>query len=94
MSDPNIVCKHCGYRETLNKRFIFKILGGAFAGGGFWAWVAYFFAGTGLALPICVALVVGGVAIAAFSNEIAAWISSRYSCPNCGRKNWKIEDLG
>lgn len=42
MSDPNIVCKRCGYRETLNKRFILKILGGAFAGGGFWAWVAYF----------------------------------------------------
>ena len=61
-------------------------------GGGFWAWVTYFFAGTGLALPICIALVTGGVAIAAFSNEIAAWISSCYSCPICGKKHWKVVD--
>ena len=85
-----IKCNHCGHKETLDKRFILKVLGGAVSGFGFWAWVAYFFAGTGLALPICVALVTGGVAIAAFSDEIAAWVSKRYSCPKCGRKDWKV----
>ena len=85
-----IKCSACGYKETLNKRFFVKILGGAVSGFGFWAWVAYFFAGTGLALPICVALVTGGVAIAAFSDEIAEWVSSRYDCPNCGSRDWIV----
>ena len=87
-----IRCKECGYKETLNKRFILKVIGGVFAGGGFWAWVSFFFAGTGLTLPICIALVTGGVAIAAFSNEIAAWISSRYDCPQCGKREWEVTE--
>lgn len=37
-----IKCKQCGYNETLDKRFILKVLGGAVSGFGFWAWVAYF----------------------------------------------------
>lgn len=85
-----IKCKNCSHKETLDKRFILKVLGGAFAGGGFWAWVAYFFAGTGFALPICIALVTGGVALAAFSNEIAVWVSSRFDCPNCNKRDWTV----
>ena len=54
-----IRCKRCGYKETINKRFFFKILGGAVSGFGFYAWVAYIFVGTGLALPICCAIVAG-----------------------------------
>lgn len=90
MANMYVVCKKCSYRETLNKRFILKVMGAAFAGGGFWAWVTFFFAGTGLALPICIALVVGGVAMAAFSDEIAEWVSKRFSCPKCHNKNWKV----
>ena len=90
MAGMYIKCSKCGHSETLNKRFIAKVLGGAVSGFGFWAWVTYLFAGTGLALPICIALVVGGVAIAAFSDEIAAWVSKRYECPGCGAKNWSV----
>ena len=87
-------CANCGYSEEVNKYFILNVLGktaGAIlAGGGFWAWVSFFFAGTGLALPICIALVAGGIAVAAFSSEIAEWLSTRYTCPSCGAKKWDI----
>ena len=86
----HIRCKQCGYKEEINKRFFVKILGGAVAGFGYYAWVAYLFAGTGLALAICIAIVTGGVAIAAFSNEIAEWVSSRYDCPSCKRRDWEV----
>lgn len=85
-----IRCKRCGYKETINKRFFFKILGGAVSGFGFYAWVAYIFVGTGLALPICCAIVAGGLAMAAFSNEIAEWVSFRYDCPDCKNRDWEI----
>lgn len=87
-----IKCKNCGHKETLDKRFFFKILGGSVSVGGFYAWVAYIFAGTGFALPICIAIVTGGVAIAAFSDEIAVWVSKNYECPKCKAKNWKVVD--
>ena len=90
MADMYIKCRHCGYRETLNKRFFVKVLGGAVAGFGFWAWVAFLFAGTGFAMPICIAIVTGGIAIAAFSDEIAEWVSERYECPRCHSKNWAV----
>jgi hypothetical protein len=83
-------CKICSHRETLDKRFFLKIVGGAVAGFGFWAWVSFLFAGTGLALPICIAIVAGGVGIAAYSNEIAEWVSARYDCPHCGARNWSV----
>ncbi len=86
----HIECTTCGHREEVNKHLVLKIIGAAFAGGGFWAWVTFFFAGTGLALPICIALVTGGVALAAFANEIAAWVSKEYHCPNCGQRTWKV----
>lgn len=92
MNKVYIVCKKCGYKDELNKYFIFKLIGGGASIFGFWAWVRFFFAGTGLALPICIALVVGGVAIAAFSDEIANWISSKHDCPYCKSQDWKIDN--
>lgn len=86
----HIKCKNCGYKETLNKNFFLKILGGTISGYGFYALVAYIFAGTELALAICCAIVAGGVAIAAFSNEIAAWVSSKYDCPTCKKRDWEV----
>lgn len=88
--EPYIKCYKCGYKETLNKRFVLKVIGGTVSGAGFWAWVTYFFAGTGLAMPICIALVIGGAGICAFSNEIAEWVSTRYNCPRCGTRNWRV----
>ncbi len=85
-------CNKCGHTETVNKRFFLKVLGGAVSGFGFWAWVSFIFAGTGFALPICVAIVLGGVGLAAFSNEIAAWASKKFPCPKCQSKSWSAID--
>ena len=87
-----LVCKKCGHEETVNKRFFVKVLGGVVAGFGFWGWVAYIFAGTGFALPICIAIVAGGVGIAAFSDEIAKWASKMFPCPECQSKDWNAVD--
>ena len=58
--------------------------------GGYWAWVTYFFAGTGFAMPIVIAIMTGGVALLAFQNEITEWICNKnYKCSNCGHKHWK-----
>lgn len=81
-------CKKCGHKEKVNKAFWLKVLGGTIVAGGAKAWVAYIFAGTGLALPICTAIIAGGVVIAAYSTEIAKWASKKYPCPKCNSKNW------
>lgn len=85
-----IRCNRCYHEEEVSFKLFVKILGGAVAGAGFWAWVAYIFAGTGLALPICIAIITGGVGIAAYSNEIAQWMSEKYPCPSCGQKSWRL----
>ena len=84
-----IKCQKCGHEEQVNMKFFVKVLGGTVSGFGVWAWPAYLFAGTGLAMPICLAIVAGGSAIMMFSDEIALWFSKRYNCPKCGAKNWK-----
>lgn len=83
-----IVCKNCGHYEEVNSRLFAKIIGGAVAGFGYWAWVSFLFAGTGLAMPICIAIMAGGVAIIAFAEQIVGWINKMYACPKCGRKVW------
>lgn len=85
-------CRKCGQKEELNAKFVAKVIGGAVSGFGVWAWVAYFFAGTGLAMPICLALVIGGGAILAYSNEIGEWFSKSYDCPNCKSRDWIVTD--
>lgn len=84
----HIQCKQCKHCEKTDMAFFAKIIGGGLAGSGFWAWVTYFFAGTGFALPICIAIVTGGVAMLAFSDEIVAWISTKYDCPVCKHNQW------
>lgn len=86
----HIECKNCGYTEEANKTFFLKIIGGGFVGGGYWAWVAYLFAGTGFAFAICVAIMAGGVALLAFSDEITKWISEQYDCPTCHKREWRL----
>ena len=86
-----IKCKKCGHREEVKKELFVKIIGGAMPIGGFWAWVTYFVAGTGFALAICSAMVVGGVALLVFKDEIVEFLSERYSCPKCHSKSWEAE---
>ncbi len=58
--------------------------------GGFWAWVAYLLAGTGLALPIVIAMIGSGVGILVFKDKIVQFIVNRgYKCPKCGKVDWK-----
>jgi len=66
-----------------------KIIGGAMPIGGFWLWVTYLLAGTGLALPIVIAIITGGTAMLIFKDEIVEWIINRgYKCPKCGAVDW------
>ena len=89
MAKMYIKCKACGHQEEVNKGLFVKILGGVATAGGSYAWITYLFAGTGLALPICTALVAGGVAMLAFADEIVAWLKDNYQCPRCKSKRWE-----
>ena len=92
MAKTQIQCNKCGRKEELNARFVAKAAGITLSGFGVWAWPTYFFAGTGLAAPICLALIVGGTSILAFSEQIGEWISKRYECPDCKSKDWFVTD--
>ena len=85
-----IKCKKCGYTEKVNKDLYIKIIGGALPVGGYYAWVTYFFAGTGFAMPIVVAMIAGGVGMLVFKDEIVRWISKTYKCPKCKSKSWEV----
>lgn len=85
-----VECKCCGFKEEANKTFFLKVIGGVAVGGGYWAWIAYLFAGTGFAFVICVAIMTGGVALLAFSDEITKWLAERYDCPTCKERRWKL----
>lgn len=85
-----IRCRKCGKSEETSLGFFVKIIGGAMPLGGFWAWTAYLFAGTGFALPIVIAIITGGVATLVFKDEIVGWLVSRgYACPKCGASDWE-----
>lgn len=84
-----IKCLECGHYEDVNLAFFIKIIGGATAGFGFWAWVSFLFAGTGFAMAICIAIIAGGAAMLAYKNEILDWIVNKgYSCKDCGNQSW------
>jgi hypothetical protein len=85
-----IKCRSCGHMEKTNLGFFVKVIGGAIPLGGYWAWVAYIFAGTGFAMPIVIAIISGGVAMLVFKDEIVQWIVNRgYKCPSCGKVAWE-----
>lgn len=84
-----IKCTNCGHTEQVNVQLFVRIIGGALPLGGFGAWVAYLFAGTGFAMPIVIAIITGGVGLLMFQNEITNWIcNKRYKCSGCGKHNW------
>lgn len=87
-----IICRNCKTSQTTSASFLVKLIGGAMPVGGFWAWVTYLFAGTGFALPICIAIVTGGTAMLVFQNQIVQWIIDRgYKCPKCGASRWDAQ---
>ncbi len=87
----NIKCKKCGKTEKFDKAKWATIIGGAAPIGlGFWAWTGFIFAGTGLAMPIVIAMMTGGVGIFVFQDKIVKWLSSKYDCPKCGEKSWDL----
>ena len=84
-----IKCLSCGHSEEVNADFFVKIIGGATAGFGFWAWTSFLFAGTGFAMAICIAIISGGAAMLAYKNEIVDWIANKdYPCEKCGSRKW------
>ena len=85
-----IKCQDCGHLEEVSLDFFVKLIGTAVSAGGFWAWTAFIFAGTGFALPIVVAIMSGGVAMLAFKDEIVEWIINKgYECPTCSGMKWE-----
>lgn len=84
-----IRCQSCGHSEKTSRGLFVKLIGGAMPIGGFSAWLAYLFADTGFALPIVIAIIMGGTAMLVFKDEIVQWIVNRgYACPMYGQVSW------
>ena len=84
-----IRCTNCRHEEKPTIELFVKLIGGAMPVGGFWAWVSYLFAGTGLAMPIVLAIIGGGTAMLIFKDQIVTWLSNKgYRCPSCGQSTW------
>ena len=85
-----IICTNCENIEKTNVKFFVNLIGGTLPLGGYWAWTTYLFAGTGLAMPIVIAIISGGVGMLIFKDQIVGWIMSKnYTCVKCGNWKWK-----
>lgn len=84
-----IKCLDCGHSEEVTLDLFVKLIGGATAGFGYWAWVSYLFAGTGFAMAISIAIIAGGAAMLAYKNEIIHWLVNKgFACKECGGQKW------
>ncbi|GAB6178536.1 hypothetical protein JCM16814_34270 [Desulfobaculum senezii] len=84
-----IRCQKCGHTEETTLDLLVSIIGGAMPLGGFWAWTTYLFAGTGLAMPIVISIITGGVGLLAFKKQVVKWVmNKRYVCSDCGAIDW------
>tara|TARA_Y100000590_G_scaffold467623_1_gene647152 strand:+ start:704 stop:970 length:267 start_codon:yes stop_codon:yes gene_type:complete len=84
-----ITCNNCGNTQETDLGFFVQVIGGALPFGGYWAWVTYLFAGTGLAMPIVIAIIGGGVSMLIFKDQIVEWImDNNYTCSSCGECSW------
>ncbi|WP_120992189.1 hypothetical protein [Helicobacter pylori] len=63
-------CKSCRHKEETSLKFFVRVIGAALPAGGVATWTTYLLAGTRFALPICVAIITGGVTILTFQDEI------------------------
>ncbi len=85
-----IVCGKCSHSETVNLDWFIRVIGGAMPAFGFYGWVTFLFAGTGMAMGICIAIATGGIAMLVFKNEIVEWIINKgYKCPKCKAVSWE-----
>ncbi|WP_212749345.1 hypothetical protein [Acinetobacter sp. CIP-A165] len=85
-----IRCRSCGHSEPVNKELLLTVIGGAMAGAGFFAWTSFLFAGTGFAMPLCIAIVVGGPALVIkYGDQIVDFLVNKgYACKKCNDTNW------
>lgn len=83
-------CKSCGHKEIMNKEFVAKLAGIAITAFGCKAWIGFLFAGTGFAFAICVAIVIGGLGMLAYADEITKWVAEKYECPKCKAHRWEL----
>ncbi|WRC78959.1 hypothetical protein E5L05_02115 [Helicobacter pylori] len=82
-------CKSCRHKEETSLKFFVRVIGAVLPARGAVAWTTYLFAGTGFALPICVAIIIGGVATLAFQDEIIEWLADKgYKCEKCGKSSF------
>ncbi|GAA6958662.1 hypothetical protein VN0234_00540 [Helicobacter pylori] len=82
-------CKSCGHKEETSLKFFVRVIGAALPAGGATTWTTYLFVGTGFALPICAAIITGGVAILAFQDEIIEWLADKgYRCEKCDKSSF------
>ncbi|GAA7481973.1 hypothetical protein ID1079_03680 [Helicobacter pylori] len=81
-------CKSCGHKEETSLKFFVRVIGAVLPAGGAAAWTTYLLTGTGFALPICAAIITGGVAILAFQDEIIEWADKGYKCEKCGKSSF------
>ncbi len=82
-------CKSCGHKEETSLKFFVRVIGAALPAGGATTWTTYLFVGTGFALPICAAIITGGVAILAFQDEIIEWLADKgYRCEKCSKSSF------
>ncbi|UOR60289.1 hypothetical protein [Helicobacter pylori] len=66
-------------------KFFVRVIGAALPAGGVATWTTYLLAGTGFALPLCIAIITRGVATLAFQDEIIEWLADKgYKCEKCG----------
>lgn len=63
-------CKSCGHKEETSLKFFVRVIGAVLPARGAATWTTYLFVGTGFALPLCIAIITGGVAILTFQDEI------------------------
>ncbi|GAA6985347.1 hypothetical protein VN0741_04510 [Helicobacter pylori] len=84
-------CKSCRHKEETSLKFFVRVIGAALPAGGFYVWVGYLLAGTGFALPLCIAIITRGVATLAFQDEIIEWLADKgYKCEKCGKSSFVI----
>ncbi|GAA6862720.1 hypothetical protein HpHNI39_07100 [Helicobacter pylori] len=81
-------CKSCRHKEETSLKFFVRVIGAALPAGGVATWTTYLLAGTRFALPICAAIITGGVAILAFQDEIIEWADKGYKCEKCGKSSF------